>query len=430
MPQTDNLSRRRFLHTTGTSAAALVAVPAVLRGVEPTADPVRIGHIGTGTRGWDLVKYTGRTDSAKVVAICDVYKPHVARGVEAAGNPDVKTYSNYKDLLADPKIEAVVIATPDHWHETMVLDAIRAGKAVYCEKGWTMSIRAAKRMREAVKKSQTVMQLGHQGRQNSAAVEAGKMIRAGRLGPVTFVKTGRYFNSPAEKPVWRWYGYYTWYDRPDPRKVIKDLDWEAWLGPAPQIEFNERHFWHWRCYWPYGTGQAGDLLSHEMDYVQAVLEYGIPDTCTCAGLNAFWQDDRQVPDTWIATYQFEKQGCSAIFEGIQNSRRNQTPEFVGRDARMVFNAIGQAAGRFVIYDDGPAWRMSSKPPEPAYHYDPSKGPRWPNHMENFLQCVRTGEKPRCNEDQAFIETATLLMSVESYRQNRQVRWDREKEEIV
>ena len=423
-------SRRTFLGTTAMGASALIAAPAVLRGASPTAVPVRVGHIGTGTRGWDLIKYTGATDSAKVVAVCDVYKPHLQRGLKAGGNPEAKTYLDYHDLLADPKVEAVVIAAPDHWHEQMLIDASNAGKAVYCEKGWTTSIAAAKRMRKVIRKNKTIMQLGHQGRQYPASAVGGKLIREGRLGPVTFVKTGRYFNSSPDKPVWRWYGYYTAYDRPDPKQVIKDLDWQKWLGPAPHIDFNERHFWHWRCYWPYGTGQAGDLLSHEMDYVQCVLGYGIPDTCMCAGLNAFWRDDREVPDTWIATYQFEKQGCTTIFEGIQNSSRQQTPEFCGRDARMVFNSIGQDASRFEIYKDGSAWTMDSRAPQPDFRYIPGKADRRPNHMENFLQCVRTGETSRCNVDEAFIETATLLMSVESYRRKRQVRWDPTKEEIV
>ena len=343
---------------------------------------------------------------------------------------NVKTYLDYRDLLADPKVEAVVIATPDHWHETMLVNASNAGKAVYCEKGWTTSIAAAKRMRETVRKNKTIMQLGHQGRQYPASAAAGKMIREGRLGAVTFVKTGRYFNSPPDKPVWRWYGYYDWFKRPDPKQVLRNLDWQKWLGRAPSIEFNERHFWHWRCYWPYGTGQAGDLLSHELDYVQSVLQYGIPDACACAGLNAYWKDDREAPDTWIATYQYERQGCTVNFEGVQNSHREQTPEFVGRNARMVFNDIGQSANRFEIYGDAPAWTMGGRPQTPIYRYAAGKKDRWPNHMENFLECVRTRAKPRCNEDEAFIETSTLLMSVESYRKNRQVRWDRKREEIV
>lgn len=126
------ITRRDFL---AIGAAATVSAPAILRGADLTKEPVRLGHIGLGTRGWDLIKYTGAIPGAKVLALCDVYAPHLKRGLAASGNPEAKLYQNYRDLLADPKVEAVVIATPDHWHEQMVLDAIAAGKAIYCEKG-------------------------------------------------------------------------------------------------------------------------------------------------------------------------------------------------------------------------------------------------------------------------------------------------------
>jgi predicted dehydrogenase len=158
----------------------------------------------------------------------------------------------------------------------MVLDAVAPEKAIYCEKGLTTSIAAAKRMRAAVKKASTVFQLGHQGRQLPATAEAGRLIREGKIGPVTVINTGRFFNGSKEQAPWRWYGYYSQWERPDPKDVLAQLDWEAWLGPARKIDFNERHFWHWRCYWPYGTGQAGDLLSHELDHVQTVLGLGHP----------------------------------------------------------------------------------------------------------------------------------------------------------
>ena len=166
------------------------------------------------------------------MAVCDVYKPHLPGAWRRPGNPDVKTYLDYRDLFADPKVEAVVIATPDHWHEAMLVDASNAGKAVYCEKGWTTSIAAAKRMRETVRKNKTIMQLGHQGREYPASAAAGKMIREGRLGPVTFVKTGRYFNSPPDKPVWRWYGYYDWFERPDPKQVLPRPGLAEVAGPG------------------------------------------------------------------------------------------------------------------------------------------------------------------------------------------------------
>jgi predicted dehydrogenase len=424
-------TRRRFLQTGGAAAAAMAVAPSILRGAGVREDPVRIGHIGTGTRGWSLIRQTGKSDAAKVMAVCDVYKPHVQRGVEAARNEDVKTYVDYRDLLADDRIEAVVIATPDHWHEQMVLDAVAAGKAIYCEKGLTMSVESAKRIRSAVKKANAVFQLGHQGRQLPAYEAAGKMIRDDEIGPVTLVKTGRYFNGTRDRAPWRWYGWYSEYERPEPKQVVADLDWQKWLGPAPSIDFHERHFWHWRCYWPYGTGQAGDLLSHELDQVQCTLGWGIPDTCICLGHNAHYHDDREVPDTWLANYTFEKQNCSLMFEGCMNSGRQQPPEYVGKNGRIIFNAIGQAASRFCVYDDGPAYpHMRRQELEPRFSYDPNTGPRWPNHMENFLECVRSGEQPRCHIDEAFIEAVSYLMSVVSYREKRLVRWDADNEQIV
>lgn len=422
------VTRRDFV---ATAAVAAAAAPAILRGsVDLTKEPVRIGHIGTGTRGTGLIRYTGAIPEAKVVAISDVYAPHAKRAHEACGNPEARLYPNYHDLLADRNVEAVIIATPDHWHEQMVLDAIAAGKAVYCEKGLTLSMASAKRMRTAVKKSGTVFQLGHQGRQLPATAEAGRLIREGKIGPVTLIHVGRFFNGTKEQAPWRWYGNYTQWVRPDPRQVIKDLDWAKWLGSAPKIEFNERHFWHWRCYWRYGTGQAGDLLTHEMDHVQAVLGWGIPDTCVCSGLNAYYDDDREVPDTWTASYRFEKQKCSVNFEGCMNSGRIQPPEYLGREGRLIFNGIGQDANRFWIYPDGVAYPHLGRMPEATYTFDRAKAEKWPSHMEDFLQCVRTKGTPKCNIDEAFIEIATALMSVESYQQKRQVRWDPKTEEIV
>jgi len=424
---------RRTVLASGAAAMAVAGAPAVLRGAEPLSadNPVRIGHIGTGTRGWSLVKYTGQVKHAKVVAVCDVYGPHMDRGVEAARNESVKRYTNYKELLADKDVEAVVIATPDHWHEQMVIDATQAGKAIYCEKGMTMSVAAAKRMRAAVKQTKTVFQLGHQGRQFAAADAAGEMIKAGEIGPVTLIHTGRYFNGSKERAPWRWYGNYSWYDRPDPNEVIQKLDWEQWLGPAEKIDFNERHFWHWRCYHAYGTGQAGDLLSHELDQVQCTLRWGIPDTCSCTGQVAYYKDDREAPDTYLANYRFEKHDCSLMYEGCMNSGRQQVPEYIGKEGRVVFNAIGQAASRFVVMPDSSAyshlWRNA---PEPKFHYDPSKGERRSSHMDDFLECVRTGAQPRCHMDEAFIEAVTFLMSFESYQRRREVRWDAKSEEII
>ena len=113
-----------------------------------------------------------------------------------------------------------------------------------------------------------------------------------------------------------------------------------------------------------------------------------------------------------------------------NSDRQQPPEYIGKNGRLIFNGIGQDATKFIVYPDAPAFPHIGKGLKPLYQYDPAKGPEWPTHMNDFLNCVRTGERPKCNIDEAFIEVATLLMSVISYHEKRLVRWDPVTEEIV
>ncbi|MBT8043907.1 MAG: Gfo/Idh/MocA family oxidoreductase, partial [Verrucomicrobiae bacterium] len=215
MKITSPISRRHFISNTGKTAAAAALVsnvaPSILRGAEPASadNPIKVAQIGIGTRGMNLVRVAGSKKFCKVIAVCDVYKPHIKRGVELCGNPEVKTYTDYKEMLNDPQIEAVIIATPDHWHEKMLIDCVNAGKDVYCEKGWTTSVDAAKRMRKAVKDNKAVMQLGHQGRQLAAADAARDLIAAGEIGEVTLVNCGRFFNGTEEAPPWRWYGHYS-----------------------------------------------------------------------------------------------------------------------------------------------------------------------------------------------------------------------------
>jgi predicted dehydrogenase len=423
-------TRRRFLR-------AAAALPAVLSGAtvlgrapallgESPEKTIGVGCIGLGTRGGNLIEEVVEVPGVKVVAVCDVYGPHLEKGVEKSKNPEVRKYVDYGDLLADKAVDAVVIAAPDHWHSKMVLDAAGAKKDIYCEKGWTRTIAEAKLMLQAVKKSKVVHQLGHQARAITCGVQAGEVIRQGLLGPVTLVRTGRFGNTPRGRNIWRWYGYYDRWTRPDPAKVVKDVDWARWLGPAEKRPFDFERFWHWRCYWEYGTGQAGDLLSHELDFVQSVLGHGIPDTCVCAGLNAFLKDGREVPDTWNAVFHFEKHDRTVTFDASMNSALQQNPEFRGKDAALVFDGIAHNATTFAVT---PEIACEHKEKLPAA-FDPARTPPQPSHMQDFFDCVRSRGKPKCNEDEAFIETATFLMSVAAYKEKRQVRWDPVKQDIV
>jgi len=422
------INRRQFLKSSGHGAAALVAVPAFAPAILPAQAPgktIGVGCIGIGTRGGDLLDAVVHAPNVKVTAICDVYGPHRQKGLERCGNPDAKVYVDYRELLADKNVDAVVIATPDHWHCQMVVDAAKAGKDIYCEKGFARTLAEAKIMREALKKSGVVFQLGHQARQATCALQAKELLAQGILGPITLVRTGRFKSSDPAHPNWRWYGYYEKWDRPDPAQVEKEVNWDMWLGPAPKIPFNERHFWHWRCYYAYGTGYAGDLLSHEMDFVQYLLGHGIPDNCYCAGLNALLHDDREVPDTWVATYQFEKLRRTVTFTGSMVTTASQPVEICGRDATLRFDAIAHDVTTFEIQR-----ARHNKRTDLPEGYIRGKTPTQPNHMVDWVNCIRTRGTPKCSTDEAFIETATYLMSLVSAQERRLVRWDHAREEIV
>ena len=422
-----HLNRRQFLSTTGQAATSLAAVSAfapVILSAESPAKTIGVGCIGLGTRGGDLINAVAPTLGVKVVAVCDVYKPHLQKGVERSLNSDVKTYLDYHDVLADKNVDAVVIATPDHLHCQMVLDAVKAGKDIYCEKGFSRTLAEAKLMRDALKGSRVVFQLGHHARQATCALQARELIARGILGPITLVRTGRFKSLEPEHPNWRWYGYYDQWNRPDPAQVSKDVDWDRWLGPAPKIPWNERHFWHWRCYYAYGTGYAGDLLSQEMDFVQYLLDHGIPDTCLCSGQIALLRDDSEVPDTWIATYQFEKLGRTVTFEGSMNTTDSQPVTICGRDATLRFDDIAHNVNTFEII---PAGHNKAALPK---GYERGKTPQQPNHMVDWLNCIRTRGTPKCSTDEAFIETATFLMSLKSQQEQKMVRWDAAREEVV
>ncbi|MBK9138096.1 MAG: Gfo/Idh/MocA family oxidoreductase [Verrucomicrobia bacterium] len=421
-------NRRQFLRSTAQAATAVAAAsvsgPAILAAESP-GKTIGVGCIGVGTRGGDLINAVVVAPGVKVTAVCDVYQPHLQKAAERSRNPAVRRYVDYRELLADPAVDAVVIAAPDHWHCQMVLDAARAGKDIYCEKGFSRTLAEAKLMRDALKQSRVVFQLGHQARQATCALQAKELITQGLLGPITLVRTGRFKSTPPDRPNWRWYGYYDQWQRPEPEQVRREVNWDLWLGPAPKIPWNERHFWHWRCYYAYGTGYAGDLLSHEMDFVQYLLGHGIPDTCICSGQIALLRDDREVPDTWVATYQFEKLGRTVTFEGSMNTTDNQPVTICGRDATLRFDSIAHDVTTFELIPAG-----HNRNPGLPQGYERGKTPAQPNHVVDWLNCIRTRGTPKCSTDEAFIETATFLMSLEAQQQRRMVRWDAAREEIV
>jgi predicted dehydrogenase len=436
-------TRRQFIQKTSATTATIAAMtsaPAILP-VLGQNDIIGTGHIGIGVRGGTLLTEVagrqggGGIEGARVEAICDVYTGHREKGLQRSMNPEARGYVDYKQMLADPGVDVVVVATPDHWHKQILIDAAAAGKDVYIEKGWTRSIEEAKAMRHAVKESGIVMQLGHQSRGQKAGVQAKELIDQGILGEVSLVETTRYINGPRDQACWRWYGWYNFFDRPDEEMVKANVDWDRWLGQTNKKSFNMEHFWHWRCYMEYGTGPAGDLLSHEIDFVNSVMRHGIPDTCMTHAQNNILLDGRDAPDTWFTVYGFEDEKRTVTFDCTMNSTQQKPPlVFRGKDAAMVFDSIAQSVNDFKVYaepsDKYGEQLAAGELKNPIAQYDETKTEDIPSHMQDFFNCVRSRKQPKCNVDEAFTEAATIVMAVKAYEEKRMVRWDAEKEDVV
>jgi len=321
--------------------------------------------------------------------------------------------------------------------------------AGYVEQGWCVTLDEAKRMRAAVKDNKVVMQLGHHMNSVPAMHKAREIFRSGALGKVPLVRT--YIDRSSSFPVWQFYTDYSIQELPKDA-TPENIDWKRFVAnsPNPDRPFDPERFFTWRRYWDYGTGIAGDLLTHMWDAVNMVMEMGIPETAVTQGGKYFWKEDREVPDMWHVLFDYPKKELAVTFGcSFHNAHVGELIQFLGRDLTMEcasescrtytpewkpggFERVMAARDlaeetRRIARERG----VEAPPTAVAPDYSYREGElRVSSHMENFVDCVRSRELPRCHVDRAFEEAVALLMSLEAYRRDVKVRWDPVKEEIV
>ena len=298
----DDLSRRSFMKRT--TSLALASAPAVLP-VLGANDVLNVGFIGAGGRGYYLMErlYQGSKDLARITAVCDTYTGNLERGkqrVQTMGGNTPKTYEDHHDLLADPNVDVVFIATPEHLHYTMFIDAIRAGKNIYSEKPLAHTIEQGEDMVREAEASGKVVQIGTQNRSNSLYIRAKEMVAEGMIGDIHYVRAYWYRNSLDDDPAWR-------YAIP-PDASLANTDWKKFLGPAPWRPFDKQRYYQWRLYWDYSGGISTDLLVHQTDITNFVCDQVVPASCVASGGIYRWtHDDREVPDCFSAIYEYPRQ---------------------------------------------------------------------------------------------------------------------------
>ncbi len=396
----------------------------------------------------------------EITAVCDIFSVYAKMAQETGANlsrqgagskPDNMPiiYNTYKELLDDKNVDAVVIATPDHWHAPITIDAARAGKHVYCEKPMSWSVEETYEVRKAINETGVVFQLGHQNRQTEAYFKAREAIDNGVLGKVNLIEVTTNRNTPNG----------AWVYPIHPEANEKTIDWNQFIGQAPYHKFSLERFFRWRCWWDYSTGLSGDLLTHEYDAMNQVLGFGIPDSAVSSGGIYYFKDGRTVPDVLHTVFEFEKQDMTMMYSATLANSRDRGKLIMGHDATM------ELSNSMTIYADRNSSRYKDKlesgiidPALPILSYVPGKksadavtsateqyfagrgllytyrGGKRVNtthlHFKEWINCIRTGEMPSCNIDRAFEEAITAHMGTMSYREGRRVRWDREIEEII
>lgn len=412
-------------------------------------DKVRVACIGVGTQGHRLLQAVQNVPGTEIAVICDLYSGNIARAKELCTNKDVRIVTEWEKVVEDPGIDAVIIAVPDFWHAPITVAAANHQKDIYVEKGWCTTLAEAKQMREAVKRNRVVMQLGHHMNSLPQMHKALEIYRSGALGKVPLVRG--YIDRTNAHPEWMFYTDYDIQEMPKDA-TPENIDWKRFIANSahPDRPFDAERFFTWRRYWDYGTGIAGDLLTHIWDAVNMVRGMGIPESAVTQGGKYFWKEDREVPDMWHVLFDYPKQELAVTFNcSFHNSHAGELMQFLGRD--MTMEASSEfcrtyvagwkpeaderiMAGRKLAAETRKAAQAMGIPPPPtaiAPDYVYRAGELTvSSHMQNFFDCVRSRELPRCHVDRAFEEAVALVMSVEAYRRETKVKWDPVKEEIV
>ena len=382
-------------------------------------------------------------------AVSEIYKLRMERGLAAAGSK-ARAYKSYLDLLDSDDIDAVIIATPDHWHAPMAIEAAQRGKHIYLEKCMTRTVDEAKAVRDAVKKSEVVFQLGHQGRQRDLNLKARELIANGTLGKLSLIETTTNRNN--EQEGWRTEEY---------KRLSKDaLDWDMFEGPSANNKpFSPERYFAWRNYWDYGTGMSGDLLSNEFDVINSILDLGIPESAVATGGLYHHVDGREVPDVFQAAFEYPQNAFTLLYSGTLASGIPRGTLFMGTDATLELGRI------LSVWVDKQSDKYKSRiesgiidPSSPLVNYlkpldsvdavssATSKyfadrgldmtysGGRAVNttylHLAEWLYCIRSGALPSCNIDRGFEEAITAHMATLSYHEGRKVSWDPKTETII
>ncbi|HLN27852.1 MAG TPA: Gfo/Idh/MocA family oxidoreductase [Gemmataceae bacterium] len=418
------LTRRAF---TQISTAALAAGTAWSAGrVHGANERVRLGFIGLGNRGDQVLQGFLQCPRAEVVAVCDLYGPYRDFASHKSGSHP-EAFTEYRRLLDRKDIDAVVICTPDHWHALMTVHACQAGKDVYVEKPLSLCVAEGRAMVEAAHKHQRLVQVGLQRRSSGFVRAAVELVRNGAIGKVSVV---RCFHIQNEWPK----GIGNFPDEDPP----KDFDWDAWLGPAPQIRYNRnRAFYRFRWFYDYSGGQLTNFGVHYVDVIQWALGHDAPLSVTAMGGRFALEDNREIPDTLevLWTYPggtlvtFSQFNATAAPAGV----RGGEIEFRGTKGTLYLRSDGyEVVPEILPTIEFPARTPVDRSREKAWRANARAviGPKKDtgrildaDHARNFLECVRSRQNCPCDVETGHRSTTAALVGNIALKTRSFLEWD-------
>ena len=439
----DIFSRRKFLGLSAVAAGSLATKTiwldpdplwAMPQAVAPS-DRVRFGIIGIGMQGSGLLANSIELPGVECVAACDLYDGRHTLSKEIVNNPSLPTTRRYQELLANKGIDCLIAAVPDHWHKQIVVDAVSAGKDIYCEKPMSHTAAEGVEMADAARKTGRIVQIGSQRVSSVICAKAKELVAKGALGDLMLVEGSLGRNDPTG--AWEY---------PPPLDLSpQTLDWDTWQGAVPKRAFDPLLFARWRCWKEYGTGVAGDLLVHLVSGMMYVLGINEPPKRTMAmGGILRWKDGRNMPDVHAALFQYGDipvymrlnlgtespeiyrfQGSKGILELTEFSLTFYPQS--GLDTAPSYYASGFPRAMREEYFK--KWHQEHDPvpgKEPALEGVTYRSDSWDDekpHLWNFFQAVRS-RKPVV-EDAVFGHNAALAchLANESYFRRSAVYWD-------
>jgi predicted dehydrogenase len=394
-------NRRDFL-LRSTAAGIGVATAASWQRVRGANDRIRLGVIGPGSRGRQVLRFFQENPTIEVAALCDIYDEHLRQAREQTGG-SAKEFVDYRKLLEEPNLDAILIATPDHWHRDIAVDACNSGRDVYIEKPLTFAIHEGQDIVRAARLNDRVVQVGMQQRSGEHYIEAkSRFLDAGKLGKITIART------------W-WHGNSYHLRRAPFTAKPEGLDWKRFLGSRPWRDWDVQQYWNWRAYLDFGGGQVTDLFTHWIDVVQWFLDEDRPVSACAAGGVYHYRDGRTAPDTIHVLLEYPSAWTATFEATLAPGVKGAGIEFIGTEGRLEITRGGY---RYTPVDGDPVERTVARGDIMTRA-----------HVNNFIECMASRQRPNGDVLVGHRSAQSSHLGNLAYVERRRIEFDPIREEI-